>query len=300
MKDREVFRPKTWVMIAFLAPGLLWYTGMVAVPLVSSIIKSFYNWTGGPVQTFIGFKNYELLLSDRVFWQAFRNNLSITFLSIIGQIGLAFAMACMLSLRFIKLKRLHRTVAYFPATVASVVVGYVWSIVFSYDYGLINSLLRLVGLGGLAAPWLDNPNTIIPVVCIPIIWQYVGYYMIIILAGITSVDKEVYEMAEIDGASGLQKALKITLPLIRGTIGVCIMLCISGNMKIFDHIYTLTGGGPGNSSIVMAMHVYKTTFIKSQFGYASAMSVGIMILSLGLVLLSRLIVNQPWSKGGDI
>lgn len=296
---REAFRPKPWVMAAFLAPGLLWYTGMVMVPLISSVIKGFYNWKGGPVQTYIGLKNYQFLLSDKVFWQAFENNISITFISIIGQIGLAFILSCMLSMRFVKFKRLHRTVAYFPATIAAVVVGYVWSIIFNYDYGLLNTFLRMVGLSGSVTAWLDNPNTIILMVCIPIIWQYIGYYMIIILAGITSIDQEVYDMAEIDGASGLQKAMKITLPLIRGTLGVCVMLCISGNMKIFDHIYTLTGGGPGNSSIVMAMDVYKTTFIKSQFGYASAMSVGIMVLSLSVVLLSRMIFTRPWRKEAD-
>ena len=272
---------------------------MVMLPLVNSVIKSLYNWKGGPVQTFIGLKNYQLLLSDKVFWAAFRNNISITVLSIVGQIGLAFVLSCLLSMRFVRMKSLHRTVAYFPATIASVVVGYVWSIIFSYDYGLLNSTLRAIGLNSAVTPWLDNPDTIILMVCIPIIWQYIGYYMIIILAGITSIDQEVYDMAEIDGASGLQKALKITLPLIRGTLGVCVMLCISGNMKIFDHIYTLTGGGPGNSSIVMAMHVYKTTFIKSQFGYASAMSVCIMILSLSVVLLSRVIFTRPWRKEAD-
>jgi len=298
--NKQVFRPREWVIAAYLLPGLLWYTGLVALPLVISIIKSLYSWKGGPAQTYIGLKNYQLLLSDTIFWQAFSNNIKITCLSVVGQIGLAFVLSSLLSVRFIRFKRLHRTVAYFPATVAAVVVGYVWSIIFSYDYGLINSVLRAIGLGGLAAPWLDNPATIIYVVCIPIIWQYIGYYMIIILAGITSIDQEVYDMAEIDGATSVQKALKITLPLIRGTLGVCIMLCISGNMKIFDHIYTLTGGGPGNSSIVMAMHVYKTTFIKSQFGYANAMSVLIMVLSLSLVLLSRLIMNRPWRRESDM
>jgi len=151
----------------------------------------------------------------------------------------------------------------------------------------------------LAKPWLDNPNTIISVVSIPLIWQYIGYYMVIIMAAMTSIDPSIYEMAELDGATGIQKAVKITLPLIKGSIAVAVMLCIAGNMKIFDHIYVMTNGGPGTSSMVMALQVYKTTFIKNQFGYASAMSIGILVLSLGLVGISRLIITRPWRKESD-
>ncbi len=294
-QNRDFVRPKGWMIALFLLPGLIWYSFMVAVPLISAVRQSFYNWKGGPM-TFTGLKNYQLLLTDTVFWQAFLNNIKITVLCVIGQIGLAFTFSCMLSMRFIRLKGMHRTVAYFPATVSAVVVGYVWGIIFNYDYGFINSALRAIGMGHLASAWLDSIQNIIYAVCIPIIWQYVGYYMIIILAGITAIDSEVYDMAEIDGASGVQKATKITLPLIRGTISVCVMLCISGNMKIFDHIYTLTNGGPGNSSLVMALYAYKTTFVKSQFGYGSALSVGILVLSLTLILLSRMLFTRPWRK----
>jgi raffinose/stachyose/melibiose transport system permease protein len=280
------------IIFLLMLPGLIWYVCIVFLPFLSALRLSLFSWSGGVGNMkYIGLKNYSILLADDVFWQAFKNNVTITVLCVIGQIGLAFFFAVLLSSRFIRFKRFTRIVSYFPATVASVVVGYVWSIVFNYNYGIINSLLRLAGLSSLVSPWLDNPKTIILIASIPIIWQYIGYYMVIILAGITSIDQDVYDMAEIDGANEIQKAIKITFPLIRSTIAVCIMLCISGNMKIFDHIYSLTGGGPGNSSMVMALYVYKTTFIKSQFGYASAMSVGIMVLSLAFVMLGRLVAR---------
>lgn len=293
---RDVLRPKGWLIALLLALPLLWYTFMVALPVFTAAKNSLYNWSGGAKKDFVGLFNYQYLLKDKIFWQAFTNNLKITVISAIGQIGLAFVLSSLLSTRFVKLKGLHRTVAYFPATISAIVVGYVWSFIFGYDTGLINSTLRALGLDSLTAAWLDNPKTIINVVCIPIIWQYIGYYMIIILAGITSIDQSVYEMAELDGANGFQRAIKITLPLIRRTLGVCVMLCISGNMKIFDHIYSLTNGGPGNSSIVMAMHAYRTTFVKSRFGYASAISIAILIISLTLILGVRLIVTRPWKK----
>lgn len=296
---RGVFRPKGWVIALLLVVPILWYGFMVAAPIVTAGKNSLYNWSGGAKKVFIGLQNYRFLMKDSVFWQALGNNLKITVFSVIGQIGLAFVLSCLLSTRAVKLKGLHRTTAYFPATISAIVVGYVWNFIFNYDTGLINSLLRSFGMGNLASAWLDNPSTIIYVVCIPIIWQYIGYYMIIILAGITSIDPEVFEMAELDGANGFQRAIRITLPLLRKTLGVCVMLCISGNMKIFDHIYSLTNGGPGNSSLVMAMHAYRTTFVKSKFGYASAISIAILIVSLALVLVVRLIVNRPWKKGED-
>ena len=127
------------------------------------------------------------------------------------------------------------------------------------------------------------------VVSIPLIWQYIGYYMAIILSAMTAIDKSIYEVAEIDGASGIERAVYITLPLIKDALGVAVMLCIAGNMKIFDHIYVMTNGGPGTSSMVMALSVYKTTFIKNRYGYASAMSVMIMILTMGIMGIFRLI-----------
>ena len=291
--SRDVLRPKGWVIVILLALPLVWYTLMVALPVFTALRNSLYNWSGG---VFVGLYNYQYLMRDTVFWQALMNNLKITVISAIGQIGLAFVLSCLLSTRFVKFKRLHRTVAYFPATISAIVVGYVWNFIFGYDTGLINSILRALNLDSLCAAWMDNPDTIINVVCIPIIWQYIGYYMLIILAGITSIDQSVYEMAELDGANGFQRAIRITLPLIRRTLGVCVMLCISGNMKIFDHIYSLTNGGPGNSSLVMAMHAYRTTFVRSRFGYASAISIAILVISLTLILCVRLIITRPWKK----
>ena len=272
---------------------------MVILPIINAFNYSFYNWSGGPQAKYVGWKNYQILLKDTSFWHAFSNNIWIAVLCIAGQIGIAFVFSALLTSRFVRFKKLHRVVAYFPATISAVVVGFTWSFIFNYDYGLVNVILRALHLGNLAKPWLDNPNTIISVVSIPLIWQYIGYYMVIIMAAMTSIDPSIYEMAELDGATGVQKAVKITLPLIKGSIAVAVMLCIAGNMKIFDHIYVMTNGGPGTSSMVMALQVYKTTFIKNQFGYASAMSIGILVLSLGLVGISRLIITRPWRKESD-
>ena len=116
--------------------------------------------------------------------------------------------------------------------------------------------------------------------------------MVILLSAFASLDPQIFEMAEIDGANGFRRAIYISLPLLRNTLLVCVTLCISGNMKIFDHIYSMTGGGPGNTTSVLAMYAYKTSFVKYKMGYASAMSIWILIISLLLIGGSRFIINS--------
>lgn len=283
----QKFKTRRNILLCLL-PVFLIYTYAVMFPIIQAFRYSLYNWSGGPQMVFFGLKNYQLLFKDTAFWDAFQNNILITVLCVVGQIGLAFIFSCILNTRFIKVKSLHRVVSFFPSTISAVIVGFVWMFIFNYDYGLLNSILRALNLGDLASAWLDNPDTIIPIVSIPLIWQYIGYYMAIILSAMTSIDSSIYEVAEIDGASGFKRAIYITLPLIKDSLIVATMLCIAGNMKIFDHIYTMTNGGPGTSSMVMALDVYKTTFIKNRYGYASAMSVMIMILTMGIIGIIRL------------
>ena len=296
-KTQNTLKPKVKRgIILCLLPALAIYTYVAVVPIFRAFYLSFFNWSGGQKMSFIGWKNYSILLKDRTFWDSFKNNVLITLFCVIGQIGIAFIFSSLLSTRFMKFKSLHRVVAFFPSTISAVVVGFVWMFIFNYDYGLVNSLLRMLGRSSWAKAWLDNPNTIILIVSIPLIWQYIGYYMVIIMSAMTSIDTSIFEVAELDGASGVKRAIYITLPLIKNTLVVAVMLCIAGNMKIFDHIYTMTNGGPGISSMVMALDVYKTTFVKNRFGYGSAMSVAVLALSLLLVGGLQLLAKRPWKK----
>lgn len=289
--------PSSRTIFAYLAPGTMIYTFSVFLPVLGALYYSFFNWTGGPKMKFAGLDNYIELINDKVFWKSFGNNLYLTIFAIIGQVGLAFIFASMLSSRIAKLKNLHRTLAFFPVTVSAVVVGFVWSMIYDYNYGILNVLLKAIGADNLVQPWLSRNAGIMTLVSIPIVWQYIGLYMVIILAAFTSIDKEVIEMAEIDGANSFQRARFITLPMIRGAMLVCIMLCISGNMKVFDHIFVMTGGGPGTASTVMAMYAYQTSFLKYRMGYGSALSIGILILSLSIILISRALMERKAGKG---
>jgi raffinose/stachyose/melibiose transport system permease protein len=137
------------------------------------------------------------------------------------------------------------------------------------------------------------------VVSVPLVWQFIGMYLVIILAAMTSISSEVLEMAEIDGANGFQRAIHIVLPLIRNTLIICVMLCISGNLRTFDHIYAMTRGGPGYASSVMAQYAYNVSFMQVNMGYGSTLSLAILIISGVLVSASRSCLN--WlSKKGDM
>ncbi len=127
-------------------------------------------------------------------------------------------------------------------TRSAVVIGFIWTMLYDYNYGLINIFLKQIGKAEWIQPWLNNESLALTLVAIPLIWQYIGYYMIIILSALASIDPQVLEMAEIDGANGWKKAIHITLPLVKNTLIVCVTLCIAGTMKVFDHIYVMTGG----------------------------------------------------------
>jgi len=289
MNDSSAIRPKRITFLIYLLPSVILFAFMVLVPVLLAVRYSFFKWSGGPKMDFIGLDNYTALLADSYFWNAFLNNLLIVVFSVFGQIGIAFLISIFLMSKVVKLKGFHRTVIFIPVVLSSVVIGFLWGMIYNQDAGMLNWLLRTIGLDSLIKPWLDDPNLVMYSVTVPIVWQYIGFYLIIFLAAMQSINSEVYEMAELDGATGFKKMRYITLPLLSSTIKIAIMLCIAGNMKAFDSIFVMTGGGPGSSSTVMAQYAYDTSFKAFKLGYGSTISVGIMVLSVGLIIVSRLI-----------
>lgn len=280
--------PQKSTLLGLLTPGVVLFAVCCIVPLGVAFYFSLFNWDGGIHKTFIGLGNYTELLRDTNFWLAFKNNLLFVLYSVIGQVGIAFVMSMLLTSRAVHFKNFHRTVIFFPVVLSSIVVAYLWQIIYNKDYGLLNKTLELLGLQGWIKPWLDDTGIIIQSLAAPKIWQWIGYYMVILLGAIQSIDISVLECAELDGASSWRRACFIVLPMIKNTMVVTIILCISGNMKTFDQIYAMTGGGPGTSSMVVALYAYKMSFVRQRYGYGSACAIGILVLSLLLVALSKL------------
>ncbi len=298
MLMNSAVKPKKSVFLLYLIPGTLLYAFVIFVPVIGALYYSAFDWTGGPKKTFIGLQNYVTLLNDSVFWKSFANNLILVAICIVGQIGLAFILAMFLNSKSVKFKQLHRVVSYFPVTLSAVVIGFVWSMMYDYNYGLFNTVLKSLGLNNLAQPWLSNSQLAIFLVALPLVWQFIGYYLVIIMSAFASIDTSVLEMAEIDGAAGWQRAIYITLPMIKNTLIVCLTLCISGNMKIFDSIYVMTGGGPGNATMVMSLYAYNNSFVRYKMGYGSALSIGILVLSLAVTLLCRKLASGKREEEG--
>lgn len=297
---KNSIQPRRAVMVAYLAPSLLIYILVFIVPVLMAVGLSFYKFSSIKSFRFLGVSNYIKLIGDPNVWLALKNNLFLIVVCMIGQIGIAFLLAGLLSSSKIRLSNLYRTVIYFPVTLSAIVIGYVWSMVFDYNYGILVKILALVGLPEYIKPWLGQEKTVMLCACIPLIWQYVGFHLVIILSAMTTIDKSVFEMAEIDGANGVQRAMHITLPLIKKTLAVCVFLCISANMKVFDHIVALTNGGPGYSSNVLALYAFNVSFSQVNMGYGSAISVFILVVTLLLFVISNGLLNMRSKKeAGD-
>lgn len=280
-----------------MLPSFLLFSFIVFIPILFAVYYSRFDWPGGTKMTYIGFKNFSDALKDVNFWNSLKNNIYLTVVCIIGQLGIAFLIACLLNTKYVFLRSFHRVASFFPYVLSAVVVGFIWRMIYDYNYGLLNVFLHKLGLGSLAKIWLTEPDGIMTVVSIPLVWQYIGMYLIIMLAAMTSISSEVLEMAEIDGANGIQRAFYITFPLIKQTLIICLMLCISGNMKAFDHIYALSRGGPGYSSTVMALYAYNVSFREGKLGYGTALSILILLISLILVGGTRVILTRIGQKG---
>ena len=240
----DAIKPKKRTIYLYLLIPVIMFVFTVFVPLVAALFYSFFEWKNGPIKTFNGLENYKQLFADTTFWQSFGNNIYLVVACLIGQIGIAFLLVLLVNAKTTKLKGVHRTFGFFPSTISAVCIGMIWTMVYHNKYGILNWFLKLIGQNQLTQVWLNNTEHIMLIVSIPLIWQFIGYYMVIIFSAIAGIDSEVFESANIDGANAWQTAMHITLPLIKNTMLVCITLCVAGNMKAFDNIYTMTKGGP--------------------------------------------------------
>jgi raffinose/stachyose/melibiose transport system permease protein len=245
-----------------------------------SVGYSFYDWTGpGRPATFIGLDNFVELASDQRFYQALMNNGIIVFSSILFQLPLGLGLAVIINSK-LRLKRFWRAVYFLPTLMSTVAIGILWGYIYNPDFGLINGFLAMIGLDGLQQGWLGNSSTALGAVVVTTVWQWAPFYMIIYSAGIASLPLDIYEAAKLDGANKRQEFFLITLPLLRPVIITTIVLSVIGSIKYFDLVYIMTGGGPSDSTQLLATLMFKEGFTNFRFGYASAIAVAMLCLSL--------------------
>lgn len=254
----------------FISPFYLIFAIFMVYPIVYSFYLSFFEWPGMGDKSFVGLENFQSLLFDPQFWISLKNTIILGIGYVPIMILMALIMASILNSKMIKCKGVFRTVYFMPVVTSLVVVALVFMSLYDTEYGLINYLLRLMGLSGI--PWLSSETWSKPSIMILLIWRWMGYNMVILLAGLQSIPQSVYESAKIDGANIVQVFLRITLPLMRPVILFCVILSTIGTFNLFSEPYILTNGGPADSSLTMGLYLYQNAFNYFQFGYASALA----------------------------
>lgn len=283
-KYRNPLMPSGAKLFGYLAVPVAIYVFIIIVPTIFAFGYSLYEWSGGPKKLFIGFQNYTKLFQDRTFWLSFKNTILFTVLMVVGQVGIAFLFTLLFTMRWVRFGEFHRRVMFFPNVIAAVVIGLMWQLIYNNDFGILNRILNAIGAGNLIQPWLDDPKIAMFSVAVPVIWQFVGYYLVLLMGAVATIPKDILEVAEIDGATGFKRSIYITIPLIKNTIKICLMICFAGSFKAFDHIMVMTGGGPGRATTVLSLYNYDTSFIQMKLGYASAMAVVILVFSMVLTM----------------
>lgn len=278
-----------------LAPAVLLYTLFVFVPVLWSAYYGFFNWSGIGEARFIGLDNYAEILRDPVFWRALKNNVIFVLASVFGQIPLALALAVLLH-KSNWLQRFLRSAVFLPMVLSTVVIGMIWQYFYHPQIGILNFLLDSLGLQSWKLEWLSDRDIAIYSLLPPLIWSYVGLYLIIFMSALQNIPGEIHDAAKIDGVSGARKLVSITLPIIKNTVQVAVILCISGSLKSFDLVYIMTKGGPAHATELLATYMYNSTFTTYRYGFGSAISTTIMLISLILIGMSQWLANRNKNK----
>lgn len=278
-----------------LAPTLVIFGLFLFFPAVNGLWISLTKWDGINPQVFIGFKNYGKLMSDKSFWESFLSTVFFTAVSVPLVYAAALGLALLLS-SYRKGNDFFRAVFYWPTMISSIIVGLTWRFILGEDFGVVNYLLTL---GGHApVKWLTNPKWAMAVVIFVTVWSMAGYYMVMFISGIKAISETYYEAARIDGAGAFSQFRYITLPLLKPTSLLVIVLSTVTIIKTYPLVYALTQGGPAGATKFMVQSIQETGFEKNQMGYASAMTV-ILFLLLALFTVLQFKVNKGGEQDAD-
>ena len=282
-----------WYIIIFLLPALILFCGVLIAPIGASGYFSFFDWNGFTEKTFIGLSNYkELFTSDSIgFMKALGNSLLLAVLSVFLQLPLALALALVLGKK-IKGERAFLSVYFMPVLISTVVIGQLWVKIYNPDYGVLNVALRAVGLSNLTHIWLGEKATALGAVFVPILWQYVGYHMLLLYAGVKSVPPELREAAMLDGATDGQVNRYIVLPYIKPILKISVIFAVTGSLKSFDLIYVLTNGGPLHATEVPSTLMISMLFLRNRYGMGSTIAVLLIVLCFAFALLINFVFRE--------
>lgn len=275
MKDqsKKRVRKEFFTGMGFILPSLIGFLVFTFIPVIISLFLSFTKWNfmeGWGAIRFNGLDNYIRLFSDEWFINSYKNNIVFTVITVPALIALGLVAAAVIN-KYIYGGGAVRTMLFIPYIASVVAVCAVWMVLLQPSYGPVNQFLRMLGIENPPG-WLADFKWSLPSIMIIYIWQQVGYYAIVFLAGLKGIPEDVYEAARVDGASSIRQFFSITIPLISPTTFFLTIMGIIGSFKVFDQISVLTQGGPGSSSSVMAYYVYRTAFEYFDMGYANTLA----------------------------
>jgi len=268
------------LIIAFLIPSVLLYLALMVSPVLLTTVLSFFKWTGvgGSENTFVGFANYLKVFSDSTFWASVGRLCYFVLLSLIFQLVIGFILAYLVSLK-LKGSKFFKLSFFLPVVLSMTAVSLMWKMILDRNNGMLNALLKAVGLGSLVQSWLTNPKLSFTVISLVDQWLCIGTIFVILLAGILTVPSDLYEAADIDGVGAFRRIFTITIPMIKNVMGVCSVLALSGAMKTFDVFFIMTNGsfGPNNMNMIPMGLMYNMSFQRSDFGRASVIALFVMV-----------------------
>lgn len=282
-------RRNTFIGWTFILPNFIGFASLTLVPVLVLFYMSFTNWNVFGQADWVGLANFQRLVGDGSFRIAVLNTLYYSVLHIPLTLVVALGLALLLNNK-LRGVAFFRTAAFFPYITSIVAIAVVWNLLFSPEYGPINQILRFIGFDSPPG-WLTSTTWAMPAVVIVSTWRDMGYYMILFLAGLQTVPRELHEAARVDGAGVFQRFRNVTLPCLRPTtFFVTVMLTIA-SFKIFDLILVMTDGGPGQATLVLSQFIYRKGFEEYQFGYASSAAVALFFLCIVVT-----IIQFFWNK----
>lgn len=290
--------PVLFICISVL-PAVILTLMFTIWPTAQALYLSFTNATSlGLNNKFVGLDNYIYMFHDKSFIQALKNTAKLMAVVPVITIFCSLVLAFVLNQCKLKEMVLYRTIFYFPNIVSLTVVGIIWSFVFHPNVGIVNKILGAVGLESLQRSWLGDSKTALWCIAFTLLWQAAGYYMVMHIAAMDGISPEIYESATLDGASAWRKLVSITMPLMKDIIGITFVLALSGTINLsFVLSQVMTGGGPNGASSVLLQYMYTQGFVNGNFGYAMAITVFTLAISVALSMLSRKLTDA--SEGGQ-
>ncbi len=270
----------------YLAPAMAVILVFLYLPIILNFMNSLYKWGAMSTEvTFVGGKYYQQLLEDETIRVALKNNLVFAVVSVACQIGLSLVIAAVLESRFLrKWQSVFRTIYFIPSLLMVTVTGIAFKMLYSPSIGLINPFLEKLGIDTSGIDILGNAGSAIFGVAAASQWQYIGYTVVLFIVAMQSIAEDIYEAAEIDGADAIQRFFRITVPMMKDTIMINMIIVVTGAVRVYDEVYVMTNGGPGRATQTLATYLYQVGFKNDQMGYASAIAFFVFIVTFVLGL----------------